>query len=723
MSVLIIQNKNLVTTDNPDIITKLYYQEISLPTKADLIKFNVKKSKNFIKNNKLALTKLANKSKIMPLFDIINTNIYLINIDDVYDTVVCKHYRFPDYMKLKSKYNKLNNQIRKNQQIADRELKKRILRKLNLMIKFLDNFNLVELYKIYLEKFYYSNPEGKNITQCLRKSFMPYYKHLKPFYTREEVIKMAYNFNIITKINEEQIDNETFIKLCKQVKENDLSAEILIKHQQHIIQNNCYGLVQYFTFHGSFFMNQYLRNHVNHNYQNKLLEKNINLMTKLIKTSPKFNKNYVLFRFIHDDTHLAKLKIGEIFTAKGFISTTRDPFYNPETYKFGFILIKIKIPKDIVGIALSVETVSLFAHEQEILLAPRGRFRLDAKNTNVTYYTLDKYQSKINTQYEFTFLDYMGDNKQNIDRISIKNQQIDFLTITKINSNTIAEKINYFCNNYVNDLNQFDILINNKNFTICAEWYASTTVYKDLYAAQTSNGFSMYLLIDGNIIFLIELGESDVPYMYINYYRKFSSIQTNYDIIMDKNLIDLYAYIAYYFDINKIIIYTDYISCEYETTQQKYLRGGNYCYDFYQYLKYNKKRFLSPTKQIHEITPAFSYFNLDQLKTICPNEIMNNSSKNDLIYQLYKSTYKKNDNLANMYIWLVENYCYLTADFVAKLSQIYPTENPFNQDYYLFNALEYLYNQKKILYYPASEVKTYSINKNRSRMSQFTRLK
>src|SRR5439155_2826613 len=107
---------------------------------------------------------------------------------------------------------------------------------------------------------------------------------------------------------------------------------------KHIIVNNKIGIVQYYSLQGSYFMNKYLRNP--NDYKNELLEKAIFSMWELIDTAPSFDKSYILYRFINDDIYLKYLKIGDTFIDPSFISTTRDPFYKSETYKFGFILIK-----------------------------------------------------------------------------------------------------------------------------------------------------------------------------------------------------------------------------------------------------------------------------------------------------------------------------------------------------------------------------------------------
>ena len=64
------------------------------------------------------------------------------------------------------------------------------------------------------------------------------------------------------------------------------------------------------------------------------------ILWKLIIKSPKFDSNYIVYRFVDNDSFLNNLNIGDIFIDRGFVSTTRNPFYFPKNNYFGEILIK-----------------------------------------------------------------------------------------------------------------------------------------------------------------------------------------------------------------------------------------------------------------------------------------------------------------------------------------------------------------------------------------------
>jgi hypothetical protein len=77
--------------------------------------------------------------------------------------------------------------------------------------------------------------------------------------------------------------------------------------------------------------------------------------------------------------------------------------------------------------------------------------------------------------------------------------------------------------------------------------------------------------------------------------------------------------------------------------------------------------------------------------------IINKSDPNE-IYQIYTKTYKvitdeTKHNLADFYIWLVENQC-VQLDFLIKnMYQYYKYENPFENDYYILDGPAFLCNK------------------------------
>jgi hypothetical protein len=620
------------------------------------------------------ISKINNK---VPLYDIYSHNLYLIFRDNVYDRVIYKSYRFPD----KELYAKLED---------------------NKMKIFLNNFNLTILQQTYISVFYYySNKVGKNLTLCIRPSFLPHLKYINPYYGRNELINIGLNMGIIKEDDTYYDKDEKLLELCKNVQENDINKKIILTHQKYIVDNCGMHKVIYYTMHGSYFMNKYLRNPINNN---KLIENNILSLWKLIKNSPPFDKSYSLYRFIQNDQYINHLKINEIYTEKSFISATRDPFYSCEQYKFGFILIKIKIPKDVVGTALCIETFSNFKKEQEIIFPPLTRLQLIAKDKNCGYYHIDqKFKKNVVTKYEFKFIDNLDIQMPTL-KNKIKDTYINFdnLINKTYNYSNFDILVNNFVNDHVNKNYQFQTTINNKLYTFTVEWYNSDSVYQDFYSIKNKNGVSIYIQNPNtmNISLMIEIHPAG---MHINYYSKFSYN----DEYIDLNTIDAIKFIssiAYIFGIKNTYIHQYYKSCSdfvkenNDKNTQRILEMYNYRQDFYEYLVNKNKRF---DEQL-EIKAQFFYYELDSLSNTNPNKILIKEDKDELHRICRKS---KIDNLHDFYIYIIKNHSDKIQLLEDKMDRMFEINNPFIRDFYLLQPLQFLYNKKFISNIPTINIK------------------
>ena len=733
---------------NNDVMDKLYYLDVSVPNEKQINKYlksgvndnvlqfmhnNNNNPSKIIKNIKEHISKIDNK---IPLYDEYTKNLYIINRENVYKRIINQSYRFPDNELIKifkDRKNQLESNIIKNmdniefknfenlgeieqneqiKQIEPTKLHKTVTmrreyRKLQLMLDFLNSFDIDILQTTYIKVFYfYSNEVGKNITVCQKPSFIPYYKHIKPYYTRSELINLALNMEIINPSNEYYDQNKIMI-LCDKVKNNDISATTITKHQKYIVDNDGVGLIQYYSLNGSSAINNYLRNNVPYPYQNKLLEDNIINIWKLTENAPAFDKSYILYRFIHTDEFLRNLKIGDVFVDNGFISTTRDPFYESDTYKFGVILLRIKIPAGISGVGLCIESFSNFPSEEEILLSPKSKLKLDRIDEDTIYYHTDEqFSSKIKRKYEFTYINQKQKVELNIrPQLSVSKEinPIDFLNIKKPYVLTLQERIKLFVTNHINPIKQFHYKFGNKYYPLIIENYNSTGAYKEFYALTTYSGFSIYTIINKYIEFFIELGEENekYPIMYVNYYFKYSTVGKKKNI-NDTELIDFISKVAYYFNIPKIMIFAEYAACDKTKNKLSNSYGGNYCVDFYRYLKYGTKRF----QEIDSIVlkSQFSYYELDRLKNADPYLILYKEDRDEL-FQIYSKTYKllldnKKHNIADFYVWIVDNQCINSKLLITKMGRFYNTNNPFdNRDKYILDPIVYLYNKNLIKEY------------------------
>lgn len=727
-----INDKILEIIDKVKVLDYIYLSDYRLPTlndfmnnkNNDIIKFIKKNFKNLEHNEIIRyIQKYISKIDIkIPLYDTYSNNMYLISKENVYHRVTHNHYRFTD----RSFYKDLKEQkigFKKTDDI----LEKRKQRKINLMIEYLSQFDLEILQDTYIKVFYYyANEIGKNITLCKRPSFLPHFLHIIPYYSRSELINLALNMKLI-KSNSVYYDQEKVEKLCKIIRNNDISADTILAHQVYMVNKNKVGIIQYYSLQGSFFMNQYLRNQATYDTRNEYLEGLITSMWETINDAPEFDKSYTVYRFIENDSYLSHLKIGDEFEDPGFISTTRDPFYNSNVFKFGFILIKINIPAHMKGVALCIETISHFPKEEEIILSPLSILKLEKKDDNCIYYHTDNnFATRVQTRYEFTYIGKKSISMQK--RIHAVPKLIDFMELDRCSSMSIQEKIKMFTKKYAHTMFQYRSNIGNTELTIALEWYDATEAYRNFYASSIQNGFMMYNINDNSTSFTMEIGENkEGVYMYVNYYFRYTMTSRNKEI-SEEDLIKFISSVGYFFNIPTIVIYADYSSCDIGQTKSpdKKIYGGNYCVDFYNYIKYGIKRFKSIDTTV--MRPKVGYYQLDRLKSTKPEKILNKDDKDEL-YQIYMKTYipfvsEDKNNLSDFYIWVIDNHCYLSQSLTQKMYRLYFHLNPFIQDYYVLDPTAYLYNKNLIASYRytdgnSSELNEDSLPKNTYRIEDY----
>ena len=344
-----------------DLIFELYYN-LAIIVKYDkiveLINNNTIKitiSLDKIKKNiQEAILQLSRSNKIIPMYDPFTKNIYLINYQNVYNRLVNDNYRVPSLDMIK-KFNKIIDKLTK----SNKDLE--YIEKLQKNINFLSNYDLDILYSTFQKIIFETNPILNELTTCEKNSFLPYqidskYKPINPYYKKSELDNLIKNYSI----NDPIIKDHS--KYCDIINEFEINAEILLLHQIYLNYNLTKAYVQFYSLLGSFLFNNYLRNYDKFN-KDLELEKHIINFYRIINKAPEFNKNYTLFRFISNDDYLNELKINDIFNEISFISTTRNAFLDFGTDLNEFYVIKIHIPKNIIGIGISVEAYSLFSYE------------------------------------------------------------------------------------------------------------------------------------------------------------------------------------------------------------------------------------------------------------------------------------------------------------------------------------------------------------------------
>jgi hypothetical protein len=614
----------------------------------------------------------------IPMFNINNLKIYLINPSTSYYYLTQQNYRFIDnriyqyLLNLKDKY--LNTKT---------ENEKIIHHNLLLLKSILQKITIDELYQYSIKLMYQVSPElGLNTTICVRKSYSPFFKHLPPYYNKNELIKLALNNQLIKKnISIDVLNNQQEYEICKIVSKNDVDFNIILTHTQYLLSSKKKAVIKYYSKYGSFFINKFLRE------EEKLVSKMLYQMTfemiNLIENAPILDKDYIFYRFITNDNYLEDLKINDIFMDKGFTSFTRDPFYAPSTNKFNFgkVLLKVKFPKDIKGIGVFIELISHFKKEEEFILRPYTKLKLISKNDDYQYYHIDSnFENSIKKKYEFEFVGF-----EKIPKFDIKIDNVPLIDDLILNGKDYLDKTKNLINKS-NNSKEFKIKIDNEEITFNIHYYDSTGAYSKFYYFQVDKGVSLTSYNNlGEVIFHIEIND----FISINYYKKWTQ---NLEKIDTNKLIKIMDFFGKIYQINKIIIHPEYQSFIYSNINNPILDCFGFNYDLYLYLKNNEKRFNNIN-----ITNEFSYLLIDSFK-----DYHKFNSKN-LIFMDYLKTLNK-INYFDLLLKIIEEKFEFYWDALELSKNFFnPDDNPITNFYYQYNPLTNLYNQGIIQFIPINE--------------------
>jgi hypothetical protein len=690
---LTIKNK-LIDIKEIDVLYNLYYNLGEIPKKEILKKNKIKNIDTFLKELKILISQIDN---YIPLYDIFSKNIYLVKPSDLYEKIN-KEYNRPLTNEL---FNVLKN-IETNDKIYQEKLDKNI--------KFMENFDLKILEETYIKTYYYqSNKIGKNFTLCIKPSFLPFINN-NPYYDRDELINIGLNLKLIkddnTIYNKDNLD-----KLCNRVSNEDIDANTLLNHYLFIQENNLKYFVKYYSFMGSYQMNHYIRNR---SIKDPSTENNIKHFYNIISKAPSFDNNYYVYRLINKDDFLQDVKIGEIYEDKSFMSTSRNPFYNPKNNAFGLILMKIKLPKKQEGIGICIENYSLFPEEQEIILNP-CKLKLISIDS-ITYYHVDKKaQKSIKKIYEF---EYVSPLKLNLYEITQKydneiNIPIIDLFNTKMNSSTIEEKFEKFNEMLplINTSKKFYVEINDKKILLNVNKMSDKRIYEKFFFLQKRKYDSediideLYITYQdektGELLLFIEI--KDV--ISINYLQKFTGCNKEFK---DNDLIELVSGISKLFDIYSVIIHPNFkpfsTIINIKPNDYKYVinnitdshdvkKLGNdiilYNNDLINYLLTKKERFDS----IH-IKMNYRKYMLDKLNNIKISDVF--IEENYEIYSVIKN--EKLKSLLELIIFIFKNYFYMMDKVIYYINLYFDDKLIINKLYYIFDTGNYLFEKNKLNY-------------------------
>ncbi len=611
--------------------------------------------------------KLSKYEELIPMYDIYSQKIYPINKQNIHYRLIDSHYRFINheiYQWIKNLYDKYSK---------DKNLGSRFKYNIDLM----DNYDIDTLIETSYKALYkYSPLLGLLVSICKRNSFHPFVQHLKPYYTKLELIKLGQNMDIIKSDIDPEflIDQETHYKICKSVSKNDVSFDEIKLHHEYILKTNIISWVCFYSWTGSFLFNKYLRNiSVNAIRSNQSRNRQINVriidnnylngLIKIVKSmeqAPALSNNYDIYRFIWDDSFLMGLKEGNIFVDKGFLSTTRDPFYSPGLNgNFGLILVKITIPKNKKGVGLFIENFSLFPKEEEFLLPPYSKLKLVSKNDKFKYFhTNPEFEKLINRKYEFELvdIDYSLFYKENQEsKISGKNIYSPIDKIVLSGSDRI-DLIKKFIQTFGSD-SKINLSIGSNKYSFNYQWFDSseTSSYNKFYWNKIKDGLILSIFDpDGYPYLNIELGKE----LAVNYINQLYFGNTSYELNQsDLDMIYHLGRIFYYKNATIFHHYSNYSSFEsnYSLEQKVFLSMKLFNQTVYEYLKTGKKYLDFDPFINYELGYWYldEYFN-KKISEDLADKIINESDKNKTINksnkELYIESVEKNFNYVDKFV-------------------------------------------------------------------------
>jgi hypothetical protein len=538
-------------------------------------------------SDKIVLSKYI---ELIPMYDIYTQKIYPIKKENVYFRLTESNYRF------------INNEVRKwiilqeekiNKKIKDSTNKEEINQmellkeRLNDMIKIMGNYDIETLIDTSYKILYKYSGIGLSISICKRNSFNPFIYYLKPYYTKNELIKLGQNMNLLEeKIKPEDLIDETkHYEICKKISNNDVSFDEIKEDTLKIIENKTIADICFYSFIGAALINRFLRNQSDFTID-KFFYQRIQNVSKTIKQSTPLEKDYQIYRFISDDDFLKNLKVGDIFSDAAFISTTRDPFYSPGlTGNFGLILVKINLKKNMKNQGLFIEHFSLFPKEEEFLLPPKTKLKLVSKNDKFKYYHInDSFEKLITKKYEFDLID--NDYKW-IEDLKITTEEIPIFSGLEVNFKNRVDAFQKL-KSLTNTFNE--IKINDIVFRLL--FFDSKGSYDKFYYNKVEKGLSLiHFDNNGYPLISIELG-NDIVVNFINQYYFYNEKET----INEDKLLQIVLELGKIFSYKKAIIYHDYknfvdFKNNYYKSQEMFLYINHYDFTLYNYLKNKKKPF------------------------------------------------------------------------------------------------------------------------------------
>lgn len=645
----------------------------------------------------------------MPLFDIKSKNIYLIERANVYNRVVFDHYRF------------LSDDIvdllrRSYGALAPVDVfAKRFKEKLQKNIQFIANFDLDRLRRTFFDAFMDTNPSTQELTTCVRRSYLPQQTFQQPYYTKQELVHLARNMGLIGDADEYQDS------LCDRVTANDISATVLLHHQLYIQGNNAKQLVQFYSAFGSAYINGYMRDE--RPALDPVIEHQIADLLALIGKSPGFDKEYIVYRLVESDEYLQHLDVGDVYAEPSFISTSRNPFYNPDTNAFGLILLKIHLPKNILGVGVCLESYSHFPREQEILLPP-GRLKLLNASKQFEYHHPDpKARAQIVKKYEFSYLQPSGKPKNELDgQPNDVPVHVDFSTLA-LHGETTRDKILVFLHTTtrLNRKHVFTTSIGGRDFDVECNMLPENPTYRKFFFLQKEKdvsakyGSEVFMIVRDRATSAMQMIVEVRHVVSINYYNRHCDYAADID---DADMLHFVADLCKAFQVPEAVIHGRYASYmdlvkkelgdlyskpvpnlgDYDT-DIKLLRlyaadTTMFSIDAMEYLQHRRKRF----NQGQHVSPNIPYSRFNALRDQKAVDAIDAADHDDMAAIL--TTWKPDASVAEYYVYIHQHHPYHVQSLQQKLTMRLNIPADLWHVHYTFKPFEYLHALGEIDYVP-----------------------
>ena len=482
----------------------------------------VKKDVKYLNNLKNIL---SNDDNVLPMFDITDENVYFVNKKNVY------------YLMKDEKFRVLNQDL--VDFLESIKFNKEIIKK----IKYFD-FNILD--KNLVNFVYYGTKEiGADITYLPNPAYV---KHLNisPYLRKSSIINTALNVGLL-KTKDLPLNDKKLKFYYDEIKTFLFYKDEIKSHMEIISKNKINNLIRFFTFYGSYFLNNYLRG-IN-SFYDPIIEKQIKNLYNTISETPKLSTNKIIFRFINTDDFLNLQKEGDKYVTNSFMSCSRKPNKNAIDINFGFILLKIHLNNKLNGYCLSVESDSAFPEEKEVIIKPGTIFKLKSIHDDVDIYLFNKnFLRNIKRKYELEIIGFYELTIPKYPKLEMGYNRVNFNNI--VSGDTLEERVENFYKKSLPSRCFFLILPNNKKKLFYINFYDSTEIYKKFYYFNNNRGFLMFSFNDdGNMDLFFEVGDK----LIVNYPSNYLNIKKNKDLKL------LASLVSNLFQINEIKFYSDYI--------------------------------------------------------------------------------------------------------------------------------------------------------------------